>query len=1162
MKKLLVCVAALGMLFTSCMRDETRLDEGSVVSFNISAPAVSTRADNINDKYGIGVAAEELHYAIFEVGDDGEPNYDKVLNIAPASPITDFFAGETKEKELQVRLVKGKSYVAMFWAQAPGAPYTIDWPNVTMGEVNSNDENLDAFFNICKFTIDPAQDLPMQEVELRRPFAQVNVALGSNDLEAAKTAGFEITKAGITVTDVPNTLNVYDGTTTGEVDVTYTATTIPQNVIFVDTQANSEEYSVVSFNYVLVEGSIWDTESGEWVAKNTEDMTNVTFEYGNDTETLKQTFQNITVQRNHRTFILGSNDKENGLLTGSVDFNVVIVDDWDDPYHKTGIEMDPIEGITAKAAPAMGAATLTWNAVAGAEYYGVVYKSDEVQVMPNGTEKTKADEAAETVTYTTAANFVKDGAATADFKIKAYDANDKVFAEGEIEDVAVFSLKNRPEPAVYVADGKLFVENKELHLTESVKSNLDLNGILLEAEVYFYKDGATTPAYTARGSYIDTYPSADLPLSIKEKKIKNNVAGSYYTWKWDGATTATTALPAFEKGTYTIKYKAGYYPVINASFDRTPTDRIIYTDPSDVLAKMQYREGEVKDFKLVIAEATTPEAVAEGYQGAKVTWPAVDGAASYQVFVGTKKVADATTNEATVTGLNDANKYKFIVKSLDANGNVIATSVESNEVTIWNVEGDLMRAPVIDMTQLAAGTLYVDKTLDLTGVVRDMTVKFTDANGNVAHTAYYDKAAEVNGYNMVGQITGNKENGGRFTYNFFGRFICPTATMNQWTWDGATEPSAMPTFAPGEYTISWEANIWPIKNAYWSKSGEYDATKYATELEVVGGDATKIPADVRVHFANSADCLQQDIAKTGTFAEKFVVSAACEVTASIDEGTVLGRTLWGNGDSWYKGLASKNGMYNSAKIAWNNNSTFDKVVIAYGGKTVEINDGSFSNSTIIKDLQTSPVDFTVTFYNGATKVSEETVSTDVYVLPATDTSAKWVAKASGSGHKIYGTGWNTKQYTTCHVTFNIYEKGSDTPVFDKDVNYKGSIGTILAWTMGEKAPNGVCYAGAGNRACHGGDGNNWDEDNLPTGAIKDGEIFTGLDSSKEYVVKYTLKVWPYIYDASNANNVEAYTNDKGEILFNYFFKRMMVSGTAETYYNAVDLSGEANLTFE
>ena len=869
MKKLLVCVAALGMLFTSCMRDETRLDEGSVVSFKISAPAVSTRAA-IEDTYGTGVEADDLHWAIFEQDENGNPTGDPIFDPAVEK---DFFAGDKMENTFNVRLVKGKKYVGVFWAQDNEAPYTVNWAEqtVTMNETASNNEKLDAFFNIHKFAITAGQETGEQQVELRRPFAQLNVAVPVADLEAAKAAGFELAQTGITL-NVAKSFSLVTGAVGTTEDVTYTLANIPTDVT---ATLEGTEYQLISFNYILVDAGIWDRESQAWTENTDKDLTDVTFNYGTADETLSQTFQNITVQRNHRTYIVGS------LLSETVDFRVIILPDWEDPYYLNNMEAGSIEMVAEQTAinkAAMGSATLTWNAVEGAVYYGVEYKGEELgKVNPDGS--TRADEAT-TVTWNTPEGKVTD--ATASFTIKAYNENAKVIARVVTEPIAVFSLANRPEPAVYVADGKLFVENKELKGTETVKSNLDLNGILLEAEVYFYKDGATTPAYTAKGSYIDTYPSADLPLSIKEKKIKNNVAGSYYTWKWDGATTATTALPAFEKGTYTIKYKAGYYPVINASFDRTPTDRIIYTDPSDVLAKMQYREGEVKDFKLTIVEGTTPEAVAEGYQGAKVTWPAVDGAASYQVFAGATKVADATTNEATVTGLKDANKYKFIVKSLDANGNVIATSVESNEVTIWNVEGDLMRAPVIDMTQLAAGTLYVDKTLDLTGIVRDMTVKFTDANGNVAHTAYYDKAAEANGYNMVGQVTGNGENGGRFTYNFFGRFICPTATMNKWTWDGATEPSAMPTFAPGEYTITWEANIWPIKNAYWSKSGEYDATKYATELEVVGGDASKIPADVRVHFANSADCLQQDIAKTGTFAEKFVVGFKAEAMAAAD----------------------------------------------------------------------------------------------------------------------------------------------------------------------------------------------------------------------------------------------------------------------------------------
>ena len=109
MKKLLVCVAALGMLFTSCMRDETRLDEGSIVTFKISAPAVSTRAA-IEDTYGTGVAADDLHWAIFEADETGAAVGDAIFSNVEEG----FFADDALENTFNVRLVKGKKYVGMF----------------------------------------------------------------------------------------------------------------------------------------------------------------------------------------------------------------------------------------------------------------------------------------------------------------------------------------------------------------------------------------------------------------------------------------------------------------------------------------------------------------------------------------------------------------------------------------------------------------------------------------------------------------------------------------------------------------------------------------------------------------------------------------------------------------------------------------------------------------------------------------------------------------------------------------------------------------------------------------------------------------------------------------------------------------------------------------
>ncbi len=889
MKKLLVCVAALGMLFTSCMRDETRLDEGSIVTFKISAPAVSTRAA-IEDTYGTGVAADDLHWAIFEADENGAAVGDAIFENVEEG----FFADDALENTFNVRLVKGKSYVGMFWAQANGAPYTVAWPEVTMGEVNSNDEDLDAFFNIHNFSITAGQETGEQKVELRRPFAQLNVAIPATDLAAAKAAGFELAKTGVTL-NVAKSLNLVTGKVGTAEDVTYTLANIPSGVT---ATLEGTEYQLVSFNYVLVDGDAWTTESDEG-----QELKDVTFNYGTADETLSQTFSNIAIERNHRTYIVGS------LLSETVDFRVIILPDWEDPYYLHNQEAGSIEMVAEQTTinkAAMGSATLTWNAVEGAAYYGVEYKGEEVaKVNPDGS--TRADEEATapaTVSYTVPEGTVAE--ATASFTIKAYNENDKVIARVVTEPIAVFSLANRPEPELRVSNGALEMAT-DFDWTDGYTGdynefgNLHENGILVAAEVRFYKDNDTTPAYTAYAT------SADQSGALKTwrtgfnyKYVKgSNMFMAFKNWQWKEGTgsygAATATMPEFAKGTYTVDYTAYYIAVLGGVYNNkandgaSDPDRMHFTaalesavdnDVASLLEKAVARDGK-SDLKITKLEGTTPEAVAEGYQGATVTWPAVDGAASYQVFVGATKVADATTNEATVTGLTDTNKYKFIVKSLDANGNVFATSVESNEVTIWNVEGDLLPSPVIDMTQLAAGTLYLDATLDLTGVYKDITVKFTDANGNVAHKAYYSKYTSE-GYNMDGQVTGNGENGGRFTYNFFGRYILPGATDGLWIWDDASEASAMPVFEPGEYTITYEATVWPIINAYWSVSGEYDPTKYASKLEAAGGDASQIEATARVHFAKSEYCLKEDIAKTGTFAEKFVVGFKAEAVAAAD----------------------------------------------------------------------------------------------------------------------------------------------------------------------------------------------------------------------------------------------------------------------------------------
>ena len=997
MKKLLVCVAALGMLFTSCMRDETRLDEGSVVSFKISAPAVSTRAA-IEDTYGTGVAAEELHWAIFEADENG----DAVGDVIFEDVVEDFFAADKMENTFNVRLVKGKSYVGMFWAQAPDAPYTVAWPEVTIGDVKSNDENLDAFFNIHNFSITAGQDTGEQQVELRRPFAQLNVAIPATDLEAAKAAGFELAKTGVSL-EAAKSLNLVTGLVGAAEEVTYALTDIPTGVT---ATLDGTEYQLISFNYILVDGDAWAAETDEG-----QELKTITFNYGTADETLSQTFSSIAVERNHRTYIVGS------LLSETVDFRVIILPDWEDPYYLNNMEAGSIEMVAEQTTinkAAMGSATLTWNAVEGATYYGVEYKGEELgKVNPDGT--TRADDATATVTWNTPEGKVTD--ATASFTIKAYNENDKVIARVVTEPIAVFSLANRPEPAVYVADGKLIVENKELKGSETTKSNLDINGVLLEAEIYFYKDGATTPTHTAKGTFTDTNGKTfeNLRVGIEEDnphKIKNNIASSYNAWKWDGATTATTALPAFEKGTYTIKYKAGYYPVINATYN-ADGQRINFPEASDVLQKMQYREGEVKDFKLVIAEATTPEAVAEGYQGAKVTWPAVDGAASYQVFAGATKVADATTNEATVTGLTDANKYKFIVKSLDANGNVIATSVESNEIQVWTLTG--MPTPAVSFD---GATLSVSDILDVYGVGYDVTITFT--NGSLTHTATYNKAFDQDG--VKSRFSGNgfmahantdDPDLGRFTKGSFD----PCTT---WYWDKTPaaadyetkQEDAAPAFEVGEWTISYSVSYAPLINAYWSVKNSTDVMAEA--------DANRINlknkgADVLFDPANP-------IKLEGTLAEKYVVGMNPKVEIA--------------------------GLYQAAKITWSPVAGASSYTVAYG-TTEACTDGSVNATETTATIEN--LNAARNYYFKITGGSESaTVSADIFTLYDYNPSFEIVKQDNGS--------WKLNMYRLSYkagafhrIAFKIKEQGSDAVIYEEqgvadDVGHIALDPHVKGWT--------------------------------------------------------------------------------------------------------------------
>ena len=298
MKKLfLVLAAAFAMVACQTDINEVGVVAGGEVdvTFEVGTP---TRA------YSDGTTATVLQYAVYE----GETELTALTrSLEGNNPDTINIS-----KTVNFKLVTGNTYTAIFWAAAPNAPYTVNFGGnlanaaVSVDYTNalSNDENRDAFFKRHDFTVRGTQT---ETIELRRPFAQLNI--GTNDYLAAKDAGYEPTLSAVTVKNIYNTLNLWDGAVSNEEEVTYKYTNIPAGETF-----PVAGYEYLAMNYILV-GS--DKE-----------LVTVKLSYlDDDRQEHERTYTAVPVQRNWRTNIYGN------ILTSETDFTVTIVPGFNEPDH-------------------------------------------------------------------------------------------------------------------------------------------------------------------------------------------------------------------------------------------------------------------------------------------------------------------------------------------------------------------------------------------------------------------------------------------------------------------------------------------------------------------------------------------------------------------------------------------------------------------------------------------------------------------------------------------------------------------------------------------------------------------------------------------------------------------------------------------------------------
>ena len=290
MKKLLYGAAALAMLFfASCQQENLEPAVNGGVTYTITIPTgAQTKGANGYEKY-------DLYVEVYRTVDAEELETASVL-------IDEKFEMIGHTKEVTLELLNDQDYTILFWANKAGQDYfdASNLRNVGIKTAASNNDDRDAFCG--KDQVSNVNASYSRSVELRRPFAQLNIAT-----VVSASAGYDLTPTAsyVRVSEIPVAYNVATGTPAAETyEVEFEKNFIPGGTITFD----NTEYTKVAMNYVLVPDS----------------NISVYYEIETVNGTVKNTIDNVNVEANYRTYIIGN------LLTSNATYRVEVLPEFAD----------------------------------------------------------------------------------------------------------------------------------------------------------------------------------------------------------------------------------------------------------------------------------------------------------------------------------------------------------------------------------------------------------------------------------------------------------------------------------------------------------------------------------------------------------------------------------------------------------------------------------------------------------------------------------------------------------------------------------------------------------------------------------------------------------------------------------------------------------------
>ena len=327
MKKLIHCAAAIAMAFFAGSCQQEMLEpaaQETTVTYSVELPKLQTKA------IGDGFNVNQLVYEVWKTENPNErdlKNPDaKATRLYQATAEMAKIDGEQKTI-VSLNLVHDQNYTILFWAQYADnevSPYyvTEDLTAVTYkkevgkGGYLSNDENMAAFYITEFLTAEEIEKPGIKRIELKRPFAQLNIGTKNTAEEYEIT----MTESKVTIANVPTVFDVAQNTpanpaVTGEKTFVFNYAGLPTNPETLT--VNDIPYHYVAMNYIFATNNVTvtyeidaDLKAYDTGAVTEATVTNIVYE--------------VPLKENYRTNIVGN------LITSTTEYEVVIDASWDD----------------------------------------------------------------------------------------------------------------------------------------------------------------------------------------------------------------------------------------------------------------------------------------------------------------------------------------------------------------------------------------------------------------------------------------------------------------------------------------------------------------------------------------------------------------------------------------------------------------------------------------------------------------------------------------------------------------------------------------------------------------------------------------------------------------------------------------------------------------